>query len=83
MIGLSVSDFLRRAILPIVISTAISILLVVVLGIVLPSNENIGRMFIRLAIMFVLCLGTVAAFGMTKQERLLVINYVKAKVLKK
>ena len=83
MIDLSISDFLRRAIMPIVMSTAISILLVVVLGIVLPSNESVGRMFIRLAIMFVLCLGTVAVFGMTKQERQLVINYVKAKVFKR
>lgn len=69
--------------MPIAISTVISILLMVALGIMLPANESIGRMFIRLVIMFLLCIGTVATFGMTKQERMLVINYLKAKVFKK
>lgn len=83
MIDLSISNFIQKAIGPIAISTVISILLMVLLGIMLPANESIGRMFIRLVIMFLLCIGTVAVFGMTKQERLLVINYVKAKVFKK
>ena len=83
MIDLSISNFIKKAIMPIAISTVISILLMVALGIMLPANESIGRMFIRLVIMFLLCIGTVATFGMTKQERMLVINYLKAKVFKK
>lgn len=83
MIGLSVADFIRRAILPIVLCVGVSIGACFLLGMGLPANGNVGRMLLRLAIMLALCVGTVTAFGMSHQERLMVVNYVKSKVARR
>lgn len=80
MIDLSIAGFLRRAVLPIVISVILSVILAIGIDYILPSSEGIGRMLSRLSILFVACCGIVAMFGIRKEERVFVINYVKNKI---
>lgn len=80
MINLSVSGFLKRAVLPIVITVIISVTLAFGLNIVLPFNESVGRILVRLVILFVFCCSIVASFGMSKDERQLVISFVLKKI---
>lgn len=80
MANLSIVEFLKGAILPIIITVVISVGLSFLLSMFLPSNENFGHLLMRLAIMFIICCGTVAFLGMSKQERQMAISFVMKKI---
>lgn len=80
MINISVAGFLRTAVLPIFITVLVSVGLAIGLDMILPITGGVGRMIVRLAVLLVLCCCTVALFGMRKEERQLVINFVKNRI---
>lgn len=80
MIGLSVSDFLKRAVFSIVLCSIVAVGVAIGLDVILPASGGVGRMLARLAILFVLCCCVVAAFGVTRSERQFAISFVKNKI---
>lgn len=83
IIGLSVTTYLKKAILPILISVVISTPLTLLINWFLPTNDGLGRLFLRLAIALIVCVCIVAIFGITKGERKMAFDYVNNKIMKK
>ena len=82
MAGLSIIGFLQGAIIPIIITTFLSVGLAIGLDTLLPVTGEIGRMFSRLAILMLLCCCVVVVFGMRKEERKMVIIFIKNRIMK-
>lgn len=80
MTGLSLYYFVKNAILPIVCVSIVSVFFAMCLDYLLPATDGYGRMFARLVVLFVLCCTAVAAIGVRRAERTLVINFIKSKI---
>lgn len=80
MTGLSIPYFIQGAIIPIVTATTLSVGLAIGLDVLLPATIGIGRMLVRLIILLLCCCIVAIAVGMRKEERLMVIYFVKNRI---
>lgn len=80
MTALSIKDFFSGAILPIAISVLLSVGIAIGIDYILPVTGSIGRMLVRIVVLLVLCCCIVALFGMRREERRLVVNFVKNRI---
>lgn len=80
MTGLSIPYFIQGAIIPIVTAATLSVGLAIGLDVLLPATIGIGRMLVRLTILLLCCCIVAIAVGMRKEERLMVINFVKNRI---
>ena len=80
MAGLSISYFVRGAIVPIIMAAALSVTLATGIDMVLPATDGIGRMLLRLIVMLMLCCIAAITIGMRREERSMVISFVRNKI---
>lgn len=76
MIRISISSFLKKTILPILFSVLISLPISLLLNKFYPTTGEFSRMFGRLVIMFIICVGVVTLIGVTKEERKVAFSYL-------
>ena len=81
LIYISVSSFIKRAIVPVLISVFISIPLVFGVDSFFPINSTFIRNLARLFYMFIVCFGVVTVVGVNKEERSAVLKFLKHKII--
>lgn len=80
MAGLSIFYFVRGAIVPIIIAATLSVVLASGFDMLLPATGGIGRMFLRITAMLMLCCIAAVIFGMRREERLMVISFIRNRI---
>lgn len=79
MIGLSIVDFIKRTIIPIFSAVICSVFLCSVVNIYLPTSEIFIKLFFRIGILVAICFINILAFGVSKNERHMAVNFIKSK----
>lgn len=82
MIGLSIQDFLRRAIRPIGVSVLFAFSVCYLFGQFIPNDDRFLFILLRLAVLFSVCISSVLIFGISRKERELGYNFIKNKIKK-